>query len=100
MNPQALLALIVLVVLVIIIVVALAYYPAVAVVDHVDHCKSKTARELLADKLAAKQSPQSGMTPVVRNQLSPASIGSEGSNVWAQIDKLRAERELASKMKV
>ena len=97
MNPQALLALVILIVLVIIVVVALAYHPAVAVVDPVDPLKTKTARELLAEKLAAKQSPLSSMTPPVRNHLSPASIGSEGSNVWLQIDKMRAERDMCNK---
>lgn len=96
-NPQALLALIVLVVLIIIVVVALAYHPPVAVVDQIDPLKTKTARELLAEKVSAKQLPISCMTPLVRNQLSPASIGSEGSNVWAQIDKMRSERNLSKK---
>lgn len=97
MNPQALLALVILIVLVVIVVVALAYHPAVAVVDPVDPLKTKTAKELLAEKIAAKQSPLSSMTPPVRNHLSPASIGSEGSSVWRQIDKIRAEKELMCK---
>lgn len=100
MEPQAILALVILIVLVIIIVVALAYHPAVAVVNPpplpCDDNKSLTAREILAKKVAGKQTPSpiSNMTPPLRNQLSPLSTGSEGNNLWAQIDKIRSERKL------
>lgn len=100
MEPQSILALVILIILVIIIVVALAYHPAAALNVKKETClddhKSLTAKEILAKKVAGKQTPQpvSNMTPPMRNQLSPLSTGSESNNLWDQIEKIRLERKL------
>lgn len=95
MEPQAILALVILVVLVIIVVVALAYHPAAATTHRkAEEIETLSAKELLQRKMAKRQtpSPQSSMVPLSRNQLSPSTNSSGDKDLWAVIDKLRAER--------